>query len=207
MLAILLFGMQGTPYIYQGQELGMTNVDYTLEDYRDIRALNHIREMRAEGYSEAEILHSLHTVSRDNARTPMQWSAAENAGFTKGKPWLRVNPNYRTINAEAQVNDTDSVYACYRALISLRKKHPAFADGRYELLLPEHEEIIAYTRTDAEEELLVICNFYDHTLQNPLDAETAGMRLLLSDYPDCRETETLRPYEARIYHRTRTGKR
>ncbi len=83
---------------------------------------------------------------------------------------------------------------------------PAFADGRYELLLPEHEEIFAYTRTDAEEELLVICNFYDHTLQNPLDAETAGMRLLLSDYPDCRETETLRPYEARIYHRTVPGK-
>ena len=207
MLAILLFGMQGTPYIYQGQELGMTNVDYALDDYRDIGALNHIREMRAEGYSEEEILHSLHTVSRDNARTPMQWSAEENAGFTKGKPWLKVNPNYRTINAEAQVNDPDSVYACYRDLISLRRKHPVFADGRYELLLPEHKEIFAYTRTNAEEELLVVCNFYGHTLQNPLSKETSGMRLLISDYPDCRETEMLRPYEARIYHRTRAGKR
>jgi glucan 1,6-alpha-glucosidase len=142
---------------------------------------------------------------RDSARSPMQWSAEENAGFTKGKPWLRVNPNYRTINAEAQVNDPDSVYACYRELISLRKKHPVFADGRYALLLPENEELFAYTRTNAEEELLVVCNFYGHMLQNPLDAEVSDMRLLISDYPDCRET--LRPYEARIYYRTRTGRK
>jgi Glycosidases len=101
MLAVLLFGMQGTPYIYQGQELGMTNADYALEDYRDIGVSNHIREMRADGFSEEEILYSLHTTSRDNARTPMQWSAAENAGFTAGKPWIRVNPNYLDINAAA----------------------------------------------------------------------------------------------------------
>jgi len=201
MLAILLFGMQGTPYIYQGQELGMTNADYALDDYRDIGALNHIREMREDGYREKEILHSLHTVSRDNARTPMQWNAGENAGFTTGTPWIRVNPNCRMINAHAQIHDSDSVYNCYRELISLRKKYRVFADGRYELLLPEHTEVFAYTRTNAEEQLLVICNFYGHSLQNPLDIDASNMRLLASSYPDTWETETLRPYEARIYHK------
>jgi len=200
MLAMLLFGMQGTPYIYQGQELGMTNVDYTLGDYRDIGALNHIREMRAEGYSEEEILHSLHTVSRDNARSPMQWSTDKNAGFTAGTPWIRVNPNYRTVNAEAQIRDPDSVYGCYQKLIRLRREYPVFVDGRYELLLPEHGEVFAYTRTNGDECLLVICNFYGHTLKNPLYSDASGMHLLLSNYPDTQAPDMLRPYEARIYH-------
>jgi glycosidase len=201
MLAILLFGMQGTPYIYQGQELGMTNVDYALEDYRDIGVFNHIREMRADGFSEEEILYSLHTTSRDNARTPMQWSTAENAGFTAGKPWIRVNPNYLDINAAAQQADPDSVWHCYQKLIALRRQHPVFQRGYFELLLEKDEAIFAYTRTDADTQLLVLCNFYGEAIDNPLYPENAAGELLFVSYPNISEPQRLRPYEARIYRK------
>lgn len=199
MLAVLLFGMLGTPYIYQGQELGMTNVDYALDDYRDIGALNHIREMRVQGYSEEEILHSLHTVSRDNARTPMQWSAAENAGFTAGKPWIRINPNYLDINVAAQQADPDSVWRCYQTLIALRRQYPVFRYGRFELLLEKDEALFAYTRTDADKRLLVLCNFYGKEIDDPLYSESAAYDLLFVNYPGISEPWKLRPYEARIY--------
>ena len=199
MLAVLLFGMQGTPYIYQGQELGMTNADYALEDYRDIGVSNHIREMRADGFSEEEILYSLHTTSRDNARTPMQWSAAENAGFTAGKPWIRVNPNYLDINAAAQQADPDSVWHCYRKLIALRRQHPVFQRGYFELLLEKDEALFAYTRTDTNNRLLVLCNFYGEEIDDPLYSESAEWDLLFVNYPGISEPRKLRPYEARIY--------
>ena len=201
MLAVLLFGMQGTPYIYQGQELGMTNADYALEDYRDIGVFNHIREMRADGFSEEEILYSLHTTSRDNARTPMQWSTAENAGFTAGKPWIRVNPNYRDINAAAQQADPDSVWHCYQKLIALRRQHSVFQRGYFELLLEKDEAIFAYTRTDADTQLLVLCNFYGEAIDNPLYPENAAGELLFVSYPNISEPQRLRPYEARIYRK------
>ena len=201
MLAVLLFGMQGTPYIYQGQELGMTNADYALEDYRDIGAFNHIQEMRADGFSEEEILYSLHTTSRDNARTPMQWSTAENAGFTAGKPWIRVNPNYLDINAAAQQADPDSVWHCYQKLIALRRQHSVFQRGYFELLLEKDEAIFAYTRTDADTQLLVLCNFYGEAIDNPLYPENAAGELLFVSYPNISEPQRLRPYEARIYRK------
>ena len=199
MLAVLLFGMQGTPYVYQGQELGMTNADYALEDYRDIGVSNHIREMRADGFSEEEILYSLHTTSRDNARTPMQWSTAENAGFTAGKPWIRVNPNYLDINAAAQQADPDSVWHCYRKLIALRRQHPVFQRGYFELLLEKDEALFAYTRTDTNNRLLVLCNFYGEEIDDPLYSESAEWDLLFVNYPGISEPRKLRPYEARIY--------
>ena len=202
MLAVLLFGMQGTPYIYQGQELGMTNADYALEDYRDIGVFNHIREMRADGFNEEEILYSLHTTSRDNARTPMQWSTAENAGFTAGKPWIRVNPNYRDINAAAQQADPDSVWHCYQKLIALRRQHSVFQRGYFELLLEKDEAIFAYTRTDADTQLLVLCNFYGEAIDNPLYPENAAGELLFVSYPNISEPQRLRPYEARIYRKS-----
>ena len=201
MLAVLLFGMQGTPYIYQGQELGMTNADYALEDYRDIGVFNHIREMSADGFNEEEILYSLHTTSRDNARTPMQWSTAENAGFTAGKPWIRVNPNYLDINAAAQQADPDSVWHCYQKLIALRRQHPVFQRGYFELLLEKDEAIFAYTRTDADTQLLVLCNFYGEAIDNPLYPENAAGELLFVSYPNISEPQRLRPYEARIYRK------
>lgn len=201
MLAALLFGFQGTPYIYQGQELGMTNAPFGLDDYRDIETLNMIREHRDQGWSEEKILTALHARSRDNARTPMPWSDEKNAGFTVGTPWLAVNPNYHSINAAAETQDPDSVFAFYQRLIRMRKENPVFRDGGFELLLPEDEDLFAYTRRDAETEVLVLCNFHGRTLPDPLTGREAGMELLIGNYPDV-QSGTLRPYEARIYRKS-----
>lgn len=199
MLAILLHGMQGTPYIYQGEELGMTNVQYEIEQYRDIETLNLYKERLEKGYTQDEIMRSIHAKSRDNARTPMQWNDRENAGFTDGTPWLEVNPNYKEIHAQSQINDTDSVFHCYKKLIQLRKEYPVFTDGRFQLLLENDENIFAYTRTNEDSQLLVVCNFYDKTLAYPFQKPDESMNLLISNYKDVSET-MLRPYEARMYY-------
>ncbi len=199
MLAILLHGLQGTPYIYQGEELGMTNVQYEMEDYRDIETLNLYQERLEKGYSREEIMRSIHAKSRDNARTPMQWNDGENAGFTKGTPWLKINPNYREIHAESQMNDEDSVFSCYKKLVRLRKEYDVFVNGDFRLLLADDENIFAYTRTNEDHTLLVLCNFYDTTVSYSLDEDVSGMELLVSNYRDTDEAGTLRPYEARMY--------
>ena len=199
MLASLLFGLQGTPYIYQGQELGMTNVRYPLEEYRDIETLGMYRKYKALGWPEEKILRSIHARSRDNARTPMQWSGAENAGFTTGTPWLKVNPNYKTINADNQLSDPNSVFSYYQRLIRLRKGHPVFWKGTFRLVLAEHEDIFAYTRTTATAQLLVVCNFRGADIEDPL---AIGEIPILCNYPDQPLLGRLRPYEARIYLRS-----
>ena len=196
MLATLLFGLQGTPYIYQGQELGMTNVRYPLEEYRDIETLGMYRKYKALGWPEEKILRSIHARSRDNARTPMQWSGAENAGFTTGTPWLKVNPNYKTINADSQLSDPNSVFSYYQRLIRLRKGHPVFREGTFRLVLADHEDIFAYTRTTAAARLLVVCNFRGADIEDPL---AIGEPPILCNYPDQPLLGRLRPYEARIY--------
>ena len=196
MLATLLFGLQGTPYIYQGQELGMTNVRYPLEEYRDIETLGMYHKYKALGWPEEKILRSIHARSRDNARTPMQWSGAENAGFTTGTPWLKVNPNYKTINADNQLSDPDSVFSYYQRLIRLRKGHPMFREGTFRLVLADHEDIFAYTRTTATAQLLVVCNFRGADIEDPL---AIGEIPVLCNYPDQPLLGRLRPYEARIY--------
>ena len=199
MLAILLHGMQGTPYIYQGEELGMTNAVYEIEEYRDIETLNLYRERLEKGYKEENIMDSIHAKSRDNARTPMQWNDGENAGFTDGKPWMKVNPNYKEINAAQQVGDTDSIFGCYKELIRLRKNHPVFIDGDFRMLLNDNENIFAYAREDAGSRLLVICNFYEKTVSCLLDEDELSGKLLISNYKDADQTMILRPYEARMY--------
>ena len=199
MLASLLFGLQGTPYIYQGQELGMTNVRYPLEEYRDIETFGMYRKCKALGWPEEKILRSIHARSRDNARTPMQWSGAENAGFTTGTPWLKVNPNYQTINADNQLSDPDSVFSYYQRLIRLRKGHPVFREGTFRLVLADHEDIFAYTRTTATAQLLVVCNFRGADIEDPL---MIGETPILCNYPDQPLSGRLRPYEARIYLRS-----
>lgn len=198
MFAILLHGMQGTPYIYQGEELGMTNVKFDFADYRDIETVNMHRERLEKGYTEEEIMKSIYAKSRDNARTPMQWDDTENAGFTTGTPWIRLNPNYTEINAASQVNDPDSVFSCYRTLVALRKKYPVFADGRFEMLLPDDEDIFAYTRENESEKLLVICNFHGKEIPCQLREEQEGMELLVSNYKE-QSMDVLKPYEARMY--------
>ena len=197
MLAVLLFGMEGTPYIYEGQELGMTNRHFALDDYQDVETLDMIRTRRAKGYSDEEILRSAYGRSRDNARTPMQWDASPNAGFTTGTPWLPVNENYKEINAAEQIGRADSVFECYRKLIALRKEYPVFEEGEFTLLEPENDALFAYERRTETETLLVLCNFTGKEIENPISAE--GMELLLGTYGDD-ESETLRPYEARMYY-------
>lgn len=199
MLAILLHGMQGTPYIYQGEELGMTNAVYGIEEYRDIETLNLYKERLDKGYKEEAIMDSIHAKSRDNARTPMQWNDGENAGFTDGKPWMKVNPNYKEINVSQQIGDENSIFNCYKELIRLRKNYPVFIEGDFRLLLAEDENIFAYTREDGEAQLLVVCNFYGQTVRCPLEDMGAPMKLLISNYKDVNQPMILRPYEARVY--------
>lgn len=199
MLAMLLHGMQGTPYIYQGEELGMTNVQYTIEEYQDIETQNLYRERIEKGYAKEEIMRSIYAKSRDNARTPMQWSDGEQAGFTTGKPWMRINPNYKEINAQAQVEDKNSIFHCYKTLVEFRKKYPVFVDGSFEMLLEKDENIFAYTRDNADAQLLVVCNFYGKTIAFPNEIQKDVMELLLCNYGDISNPSKLRPYEARMY--------
>ena len=201
MLAAVLHGMQGTPYIYQGEELGMTNVRFgSIEEYRDIETLNMYYERLDAGYDKKDIMESIYAKSRDNARTPMQWSAQRNAGFTTGTPCLGLNPNYSEINAEKEINDPDSVYQFYRRLIELRKTCPVFTDGKFELLLPEDEQIFAYTRTDQETEMLVCANFKREPSACPLLAQWKDAEVLIHNYEE-KIGKDLRPYEAVILFR------
>lgn len=196
MLALMLHGMQGTPYIYQGEELGMTNVKYDISQYKDIELLNMYLERREKGYSHEEIMESIYAKGRDNARTPMQWSAEENAGFTEGTPWIKVNPNYTVINAEAEQADEDSVFHFYKKLIRLRKQERVLIDGKYDVLLPEHPEIFAYTRTDKHSRLLVICNFTGHEVRYDLPENWEKGELLLRNEAGTFTQGILGPYEA-----------
>ncbi|HJD01465.1 MAG TPA: alpha-glucosidase [Candidatus Mediterraneibacter excrementavium] len=203
MLAVILHGMQGTPYVYQGEELGMTNVRFPdISDYKDIETLNLYRERLEGGYEKEDIMRSIYARSRDNARTPMQWSAGANAGFTTGTPWIAVNPNYTEINAEEERKDPDSVYHFYQKLIRLRKTHPVFVDGKFDLLLPEDERIFAYTRTDGMHQMLVCANFTGETAACPLDGKWKDAEMLIHNYredpawSDDGERIMLKPYEA-----------
>ena len=199
MLATLLHGMQGTPYIYQGEELGMTNTAYDISEYRDIETLNMYKERKEKGVPENEIMASIHAKSRDNARSPMQWDTSPNAGFTSGTPWMKVNPNYTEINGEAALKDPDSIFHYYQKLIQLRKQYDVFTDGKFEMLLPEDESIFAYKRGHNEGCLTVFSNFYGETVECPMEA-CNGAQLLISNYSDSDSMTSLRPYEARIYY-------
>ncbi|MFM4973960.1 alpha,alpha-phosphotrehalase [Aeromonas veronii] len=205
MLASTLHGLQGTPYIYQGEEIGMTNPGYQrINDYQDVESRNIFAIKQAEGMSEAEILAILGAKSRDNSRTPMQWSAAPNAGFTAGNPWLKPAANYPEINAEAALADQHSVFWHYRDLIALRKAHPIFTQGDYQELLTGHPQIWAYARRANGQTLLVVSNFYGEPVEFALPAElqSAQGRLLLGNYPDSParpQSGMLRPYESLIW--------
>lgn len=197
MLATVLHGMKGTPYIYQGEELGMTNVRFPdISHYRDIETLNMYRERKAAGYPEAEIMASLYAKSRDNARTPMQWDDGANAGFTEGTPWIEVNPNYPEINARAEMEEEDSVYHYYQKLIRLRKDLKIFVDGDFRLLLEEDPDVFAYERQAAGEKLRVIANFTDKTLPCSLLTACKEEAVLIHNYGELPEDGSLRPYEA-----------
>ncbi|MDM5277630.1 glycoside hydrolase family 13 protein [Paenibacillus silvae] len=198
-LGAMYFFMQGTPFIYQGQEIGMTNVSYpSIEDYNDIADQNLYRIKREEGMSHEQIMNIIWASSRDNSRTPMQWSAGNQGGFTTGIPWLRVNDNYFDINVEKQMKEPHSVLQFYKQMIRLRKQHDTLIYGTYELLLPEHPEVFAYTRTLESKQVLVLINLSGHTVE--IDEDALGVRLSemwLNNY-EKPVSGRLQPYEARI---------
>lgn len=207
MLGTCLHMMQGTPYVYQGEELGMCNAYFEdLSDYRDIESFNAYKELTETcGVSHEEMMGYLKRIGRDNARTPMQWDDSANAGFTTGTPWIKVNSNYKTVNAKQQVGNPDSVFSYYKELIRLRHENEIIVYGVYELLEPQNEELFVYTRTLGEEQLLVLCNFTDQDVVIPASVTgriPAEAKILISNYVGNMDA-LLRPYEARVYRYNR----
>jgi len=207
MLATFLHMQQGTPYIYQGEELGMTNVCFeSIDDYRDIETWNMYRiAVNEMGFDPQLVLDMIYNKGRDNARTPFQWDGSENAGFSCGKPWIKVNPNYKHINAAQALADPDSIFYYYQRLIHLRKQHPIIVYGTYDLLLDDHPEIYAFRRRLQDEQLLVILNFNANTpiFTLPENIKYKDKELLINNYTIDPEGDIhnipLRPYEARVY--------
>jgi oligo-1,6-glucosidase len=204
MLGTVLHLHRGTPYVYQGEELGMTNAPFTtIDDFRDIESVNHYAQAVAAGQDPEAVLTALRLMSRDNARTPMQWDDSPNAGFTTGTPWLAVNPNHKEINTVAAVADPDSVFHHYRRLIELRHTEPAVAYGDFTMLLPNDEQVYAFTRGYEGVELLALGNFTGETVAVDLPGWAAA-ELVIGNYPPDgnRRDIVLRPWEARVYRRT-----
>ena len=203
MLATLLHGMKGTPYIYQGEELGMTNVRFEdINEYNDIETLNMYKDRISKVYSHDEIMTSIYAKGRDNARTPMQWDSTENAGFTTGKPWLKVNKNYKFINAEDCLQDKDSIFYHYKKLIDIRKHNDTIIYGDYKLLLPEDKNVFAYSRELNGDKIVVVCNFYNKEINLNFKEDFNNVEILLSNYKDSSilmKDLKLRPYEAIMY--------
>ncbi len=208
LLGTVLHLQRGTPYVYQGQELGMTNVPFaSIEDFRDIESLNHYRQAVADGEDPDRLLAALRAISRDNARTPMQWDDGPHAGFTSGTPWLPVNPNYVDINAAAQVTDPFSVHAHYRRLIALRHEHPVVAHGDFTLLAPDDPVVYAFLRRLGDVEWLVMANFSAETagLDPPEPDRWTGAEVMLGNYPELAPDKgrlELRPWEAVVLSRS-----
>ena len=198
MLATMLHGMQGTPYIYQGEELGMTNIRLDISQYVDVEILNLYRERTAAGYSHEDVMASIYARGRDNARTPFQWTDGENAGFTTGTPWLSVNENHKSINARTAMEEETSTFYYYQKLIALRKEYDIFRDGWFELMDPDSEKVFAYTRDTDDAHMLVVCNFTGDTFEWKLPRDYRGAKKLIGNYPDL--SDDLRPYEAYIYY-------
>lgn len=207
MLGTWLHMMQGTPYVYQGEELGMTNMPFaSVDDLRDIESINMYKVAVGErGEDPAQVFAAILAKGRDNARTPVQWDATPNAGFSSGRPWIAVNPNCSEVNAAQALADPDSVFHHYRRLIELRRQHPVIVHGRYALLLPDDPQVYAYTRTLQSQTLLVVCNFSDQTpsFSWPAPLRDSQASLLIANLPVAGPAMaadfTLRPYEARVY--------
>lgn len=199
------FLQKGTPFIYQGQELGMTNVKYhSISDYDDVRTINTYNERIENGVSEEVALKEAWVTSRDNSRTPMQWNSSKNAGFTEGKPWIGVNENYKTINVEVEEKDENSVLNFYKKLIRLKKSNEALIYGVYDLILEEDRSIYAYTRTLNEDKFLIIANLTGENANYSYEGEKLNSKdLLLNNYEVCEHNDlvefTLKPYECRVY--------
>ncbi len=204
-MATMYFLMQGTPFIYQGQEIGMTNVQFpSIEDYDDVAVKNLYRLKREEGVKHEEIMDIIWASSRDNSRTPMQWANEANAGFTTGTPWMKVNPNYKDINVETQKNCENSILTFYKKMIALKKSEDVFTYGTYNLLLENDPQIYAYTRTDENQSIVIMTNLSTEEAVCDLGDRCVDYNsLLLNNYGVERHEDTniikLQPYEARVY--------
>ena len=207
-LGMMYFMMQGTPFIYQGQEIGMTNVKFDkVEDYQDVQSTGLYYSKLEQGMAHDDIMEIIWATARGNSRTPMQWSQAVNGGFTTGTPWLAVNPNYQTINVEAQEEEPDSILNFYKEMIALRKSEDIFVYGTYDLVFEDHKDIYAYTRTLGEKRVLILCNLTNKQTSINLDEITVSTdQLLLSNIPveehESIQELTLKPFESRIYSLT-----
>ena len=202
MLGTATHMMRGTPYIYQGEELGMTNCHFAaIGQFRDVESLNYYQILQQQGKTPAEALEIIQQRSRDNGRTPMQWDASAHAGFTTGEPWIGVVDNYQTINAAAEVGDPDSIYSYYKQLVALRKQHPVIQSGKIEFLDKDDPDLLAYRRWDAQHELLVLCNLTGHDAPAALPEGWQDAKVLLGNYPDAAPRAALRPYEALVLER------
>ena len=205
-LATMYFFMQGTPFIYQGQEIGMTNVQFpAIDDYHDVAIKNLYKEEKEKGKTHEEIMDIIWKSGRDNARTPMQWMNKENGGFTTGTPWIKLNPNYQKINVNEEIQNSHSIYHYYRKLIKLRKKYPVLVYGKYDLILAENDQMYAYTRTLEDEKFLIMTNLISNKcgLLFPQELKNNDRTLIISNY-EVNQDEDLekmifRPYEARVY--------
>lgn len=200
MLATCIHMMQGTPYVYQGEELGMTNCPFnTLDNFRDLESINAFHELTEQGkMTEEDMMAAIGYKGRDNARTPMQWDDSAYAGFSTANPWIMVNPNYTKINAKDQINREDSVFKYYQKLIKLRHESELIVYGTYDLILDDDKDIYAYIRTLGDEKLIVYCNFSENTREVELPEEFVNKKVLISNYSDAKANPkiTLRPYEA-----------
>jgi oligo-1,6-glucosidase/glucan 1,6-alpha-glucosidase len=202
MLATVLYSMQGTPYVYQGEEIGMTGVRFDeLDDYKDIETLNMAKEYLSKGWTMEKIMESIYAKSRDNSRTPMQWNGRPNSGFTKGTPWLRVNPNYHEINAKADFLMDNSIYAYYKKLFEIRKQYPVFDDGNFLLVDPNNPDLFMYTRNDESSTLFVIASFSKEVRIVHLEKYKSFSCLLANmNIEPCQKKMEIPPYYAAIYY-------
>lgn len=205
MLGTIVHGLRGTPYIYQGEEIGMTNTDFsTIEQFRDVESLNHYDILQQKGLSKEDALRIIQIHSRDNGRTPMQWNEEAHSGFTTAKPWIGVNGNYKKVNAESQLQDETSIFNYYKKLVALRKEYDVIAFGDIKSLDEKHPSVFAYERTYGDESLLVVCNFYKKEIEWNSGRDLEGYKAILGNYENqfVEDGEiTLRPYEAMMLYK------
>ena len=200
MFANIQLSLMGTPFIYQGQEIGMTNLYWNdIRKYDDIETINYYNEEISKGSDKNEIMQKIMTKSRDNARTPMQWDESKYAGFSNIKPWIDVNDNYLSINVLSQLNDKDSILNYYKNMIKLRKKYEVFINGKFESILDEYGEIFAFKRKNDNEEIIIINNFSEENIEIKEIYDFEKYEIISHNYNNLEDY--LRPYEAIIFYR------
>jgi oligo-1,6-glucosidase len=201
MLATVLYGMQGTPYVFQGEEIGMTGVQFELSQYKDIETLNMYRDHLQKGYKHDDIMTSIYAKGRDNSRTPFQWDDTQNAGFSDVQPWIDINPNYKELNAKKDLAEKDSIYNYFKELFTIRKKYRIFDQGTFELIYPSHHELFIYLRKTKNESILVIGSFSENRIEIDLSEYSQYQCLITNETPIDLKQTVIPPYYCAIYYK------